>query len=73
MPKSMFVDPSEVRKPQILKIRDIPVNQYKSDFGKEFKIYGKEWLVRILYYMITIREFENMMNTFKIQGAWNGI
>ncbi|GHV38950.1 pyruvate dehydrogenase E1 subunit beta [Spirochaetia bacterium] len=73
MPKSIFVDPSEVRKPQILKIKDIPVNQYKSDFAAELKTYGKEGLVRILYDMLTIREFENMMNTFKIQGAWNGI
>jgi 2-oxoisovalerate dehydrogenase E1 component len=73
MPKSIFVDPSEVRKPQILKIRDIPVNQYKGDFAAELKTYGKERLVRILYDMLTIREFENMMNTFKIQGAWNGI
>jgi 2-oxoisovalerate dehydrogenase E1 component len=73
MPKSIFVDPSEVRKPQMLKIKDIPVNQYKSDFAGELKKYGKEGLKRILYDMITIREFENMMNEFKIKGAWNGI
>ncbi|MDR2135224.1 MAG: dehydrogenase [Treponema sp.] len=73
MPKSIFVDPAELRKPQILKIKDIPVNQYKGDFGTELKTYGKEGLVRILYDMVTIREFENMMNTFKIQVAWNGI
>jgi 2-oxoisovalerate dehydrogenase E1 component len=73
MPKSIFVDPSEVRKPQMIKIKDIPVNQYKSDFAGELKKYGKEGLKRILYDMITIREFENMMNEFKIKGAWNGI
>ncbi len=73
MPKSMFVDPVEVRKPQILKIKDIPVNQYKSDFAKEVKTYGKDRLRRVLYDMLTIREFENMLNTFKTQGAWNGI
>jgi 2-oxoisovalerate dehydrogenase E1 component len=55
MPKSIFVDPSEVRKPQILKIKDIPVNQYKSDFARELKTYGKEGLIRILYDMIVIR------------------
>jgi 2-oxoisovalerate dehydrogenase E1 component len=73
MPKSIFVDPVEVRKPQILKIKDIPVNQYKSDFTAELKKHGQEGLTRILYDMLTIREFENMINTFKIQGAWNGI
>ena len=73
MPKSIFVDPSEVQKPQIIKIKDIPVNQYAGDFAREQKTYGKEGLIRILYDMIVIREFENMMNTFKIQGTWNGI
>ena len=73
MPKSIFVDPSEVRKSQFIKIKDIPVNQYKNDFAKEIRIYGKEKLVKILHHMLIIREFENMLNTFKIQGAWNGI
>ena len=73
MPKSIFVDPAEVRKSGTIKIKDIPVNQYKNSFDNELKTYGREGLIRILYDMITIREFENMMNTFKIQGAWNGI
>ena len=73
MPKSMFVDPKEVRKSKVLKIKDIPVNQYKSDFEKELATYGEERLKRALYDMMTIREFESMLNTFKTQGAWNGI
>jgi 2-oxoisovalerate dehydrogenase E1 component len=73
MPKSIFVDPKEVRKPGVVKISDIQVNQYKSDFAGELKTYGKEKLVRVLYDMLVIREFETMMNTFKLQGAWNGI
>ena len=73
MPKSMFVDPKEVRKSKTLKIKDIPVNQYKSDFEKELATYGADRLKRTLYDMMTIREFEGMLNTFKTQGAWNGI
>jgi len=73
MPKSILVDPIEVRKPQMLKLKDIPVNQYKSDFTKELALYGKERLVRIWYDMAVIREFESMLNTFKTQGVWNGI
>lgn len=73
MPKSMFVDPKEVRKSKTLKIKDIPVNQYKSDFEKEIATYGADRLKRALYDMMTIREFEGMLNTFKTQGAWNGI
>ena len=73
MPKSIVIDPKEVRKSQILKIRDIPVNQYKSDFKKEAETYGKERLVQIWYDMAVIREFEMMLNTFKTQGVWNSI
>ena len=73
MPKSIIVDPKEVRKPQILKLKDIHVNQYKSDFKKEKELYGKERLIRIWYDMAVIREFENMLNTFKTQGVWNNI
>ena len=73
MPKSILVDPAEVRKPQTLKLKDIPVNQYKSDYKKELERYGKERLLRIWYDMAVIREFESMLNTFKTQGSWNGI
>ncbi|MFP3089452.1 dehydrogenase [Treponema sp. TIM-1] len=73
MPKSIVVNPQDVRKPEILKIKDIPVNQYKSDIKKELSRYGKDKLIRIWYDMATIREFETMLNTFKTQGAWQGI
>jgi len=73
MPKSLFVDPKKVRKAEMLKIKDIPVNQYQSNFEKELKAYGAEGLKRILYDMQTIRAFENMLNTFKTQGTWENI
>jgi 2-oxoisovalerate dehydrogenase E1 component len=73
MPKSLLVKPQDVRKPEFLKIKDIPVNQYKADIKKELDKYGKDRLKRIWYDMITIREFETMLNTFKTQGTWKGI
>ncbi|GHV78098.1 hypothetical protein AGMMS49942_29190 [Spirochaetia bacterium] len=73
MPKSQLVDPKLVRKPEVLKLKDIPVNQYKSDIKKETDLYGADRLKRIWYDMVTIREFETMINTFKTQGTWNGI
>ena len=73
MPKSLVVDPGELRKPRFLTIKNIPVNQYKSDFKKEEKRYGRDRLIRIWYDMVTIREFETMLNTFKTQGVWQGI
>ncbi len=73
MPKALVIDPKEVRKSQVIKIKDIPVNQYQSDFKKELERYGKDGLIKIWYDMVTIREFETMLNTIKTQGAWNGI
>jgi 2-oxoisovalerate dehydrogenase E1 component len=73
MPKSIIVDPKEVRKPQILKLNDIPVNQYKSNYKKEEELYGKKRLIQIWYDMAVIREFELMLNAFKTQGIWNDI
>ncbi|GAB1483938.1 hypothetical protein MASR2M78_27550 [Treponema sp.] len=30
-------------------------------------------MLRAWYDMVTIREFENMLNTFKTMGTWGGI
>lgn len=73
MPKSQLIDPKEMRKSEMVKIPDIPVNQYRGDIKKETELYGKERLVRMWYDMVTIREFESMLNTFKTQGTWQGI
>ncbi len=73
MPKSIVVNPCEVRKSQVLKIKEIPVNQYKNNIEKEIKKYGKEGLIRILNDMLIIREFETMLDTIKVKGAYKGI
>jgi len=73
MPKSIFINPKEVRKPKILKINDISINQYKPDIKKEIKKYGEEKLLKIYYDILMIREFETMLNSIKIQGSYEGI
>ncbi len=73
MPKSQIVDPSEVRRPAVLKSKDIPLNQYASDPKQEVQKYGKETLVRLLRDMLLIREFESALNEIKTQGAYQGI
>lgn len=73
MPKSIVVDPKDVRKAQMLKIKDIPVNQYQSDFEKEVQTYEEDGLKQIYIDMLLIREFETMLNTIKTQGAYQGI
>ena len=37
MPKAQFVDPRAVRKADVIKIKDIPVNRYKSDIEGELR------------------------------------
>jgi 2-oxoisovalerate dehydrogenase E1 component len=69
----MIVNPADLRKSGTLKIAPIPLNQYKRDFKKESAAYGKAGLTAMLHDMIAIREFENMLNSIKTTGAWNGI
>ncbi len=73
MPKSLVIDPKEVRKAGIIKIDDIPLNRYVPDFKKERAALGKTRLIRIYRDMAVIREFESMLNSIKIQGSWEGI
>ncbi|NBC29002.1 MAG: dehydrogenase, partial [Spirochaetes bacterium] len=73
MPQSIVIDPNEVRKGGKISVKDIPINQYTSDAKKEVKAYGKERLKKIYYDMLTIREFESMLNEIKTQGAYRGI
>jgi 2-oxoisovalerate dehydrogenase E1 component len=73
MPKSQVIDPSVVRQASTIKIKDIPVNQYKSDIKKERQQYGDNRLKDALYDMMLIREFETMLNSIKTQGAYEGI
>ena len=73
MPQSQVVDPKEVRKTGVLKSKDIPINAYQPDAAKEKKAYGKERLLRMYYDMLTIREFETMLNDIKTKGEYRGI
>lgn len=73
MPKSIVIDPKEVRKKGTLKIESIPLNSYTSDLSRELKEYGREGLLYIWYDMVTIRTFESMLNAIKTTGSWEGI
>lgn len=73
MPKSQIVDPKQVRKAQVLKLPEIPVNQYKLPLAKERKRYGDPRLVGVLEDMLIIREFETMLQKVKLEGSYEGI
>ena len=73
MPKSQYVDPNEVFKPESIHFEDIPVNQYKKTLEEEKKLYGTDELMRIYHDMRTIREFETMLNEVKTKSEYNGV
>ena len=73
MPKSLTIDPSEVRQRSVIKSQEIPVNAYAATPEQEARKYGGENLVRIYRDMVYIREFETMLDGVKKEGAYMGI
>ncbi len=73
MPKSQIVEPSKERKSGNISIAEIPLNQYQQDLAREKENYGAESLVGMYEDMLLIREFENMLQSIKTQGAYEGI
>ncbi|MGQ1786059.1 alpha-ketoacid dehydrogenase subunit alpha/beta [Saccharicrinis sp. GN24d3] len=73
MPKSQFIDPTQVRKSGKVEIKDIPVNQYEKTIEEEKVNFSKEQLIGIYHDMALIRQFETMLNMIKIRGEYEGI
>jgi 2-oxoisovalerate dehydrogenase E1 component len=73
MPKTITIDPSEVRTKSVLRGPDIPVNAYESNPKAEARKYGATNLVRIYRDMLVIREFETLLDRIKKEGSYEGI
>jgi 2-oxoisovalerate dehydrogenase E1 component len=73
MPKDQVICPEKTRQSGEITFKPIPINQYKPDYKKEEKKYGKERLVKMYYDMLVIREFETMLNQIKVQGSYQGM
>jgi 2-oxoisovalerate dehydrogenase E1 component len=73
MPRSIIINPEEVRRKGVLKSKEIILNQYKSDFKVEFEKYGAEKLKQILIDMLLIRQFETSLSNIKLEGSYQGI
>lgn len=73
MPKSLFMDPNEVRKPSMLKFTDIPVNQYSKTIKQEKANFTNDDFLRIYKHMAIIREFETMLYVIKTTNEYNGV
>ncbi|MDE0042069.1 MAG: thiamine pyrophosphate-dependent enzyme [Candidatus Poribacteria bacterium] len=73
MPKSLTIDPTEVRQRSVIKSQEIPVNAYAATPEQEAAKFGSENLVRIYRDMVYIREFESMLDGVKKEGAYRGV
>ena len=73
MTKAIMIDPTEMRKPSVLKVPEIPLNQYVSDPAAEVARYGRDTLGRVYRDMVVIREFETMLDRIKKEGSYQGI
>ena len=72
MPKSLYVDPDQMRSEGKITFEDIPINTYKKTVKEEFEEgnYTKEDLLRIFRDMTVCREFEDMLNQIKTQARY---
>lgn len=73
MPKSLAIDPHEVRRRDRIQAPDIPVNAYQPDPIAEAKHYTRADLVNMHHDMLLIREFETALDGFKKDGVYRGI
>lgn len=73
MPKSIFIDPKEVRKKGQICFDEIPMNQYSASAAEERRLYSNGELIGIYRDMYIIRAFESMLFHIKKYGQYNGI
>ena len=75
MPKSQTIEPHLTRSKQSIELLPIPVNQYDQTLRDELaggKVTADE-LLRIQHDMMLIRTFENMLDSVKKQGQFQGV
>lgn len=73
MPKELYVDPKVFKARSVLSAPSIPVHAYQADIQAERASFGDAELRRFLRDMMIIREFETMLNSFRLKGAYDGI
>ena len=73
MSKQLFVDPSALRKPGTVHFQDIPVNTYQKAVKDEVGHLTNRQLTDIYRDMLTLREFETMLNLIKTTGEYEGV
>jgi 2-oxoisovalerate dehydrogenase E1 component len=71
--KALLIDPTEARQRTTLTAPALPVNAYEADPQAEAALYGGDGLRGIYLDMLTIREFETMLDRIKKEGSYEGI
>lgn len=70
MAKQIFIDPAERRKPGVSTFQDIPLNSFQKRMKDVKEEYSDEQLKNILFDMLSIREFETMMQDLRLTGKY---
>jgi len=73
MPKSIVIDPRDIRKRGSLRPPAIPLNAYQVEPAAEATKYGTGGLLSIYGDMCLIREFETALNLIKTRGTYEGL
>ena len=73
MPKSISIDPSDVRRSSSLNFSPIPINQHSRTLEQDRTDLGDPALRRIRHDMAVIRAFENMLQEVKTQRSFQGV
>ncbi|MCK5128399.1 MAG: dehydrogenase [Clostridiales bacterium] len=73
MTKKLQVMPEEKRKAGVLEFKPIELNTYQKSVKDEKDNFKKEDFLRIYRDMLIIRNFEEMLNTVKLTGEYEGL
>ena len=73
MPKTILIEPTEMRRAGVLTAPTVPLNQYVTNSAAEVANYGAPTLVRLYRDMAYIREFESMLDRIKKEGRYEGV
>lgn len=73
MAKQIMIDPDQLRKQSEVSFQNIPVNVFRKRMRDLLGEYTKQQLIDIYFDMLTIRQFETMLQDLRLNGNFRGI
>ena len=70
MPKSIFIDPTEIRKPGKIELSPIEMNTYQKGMSDNLEGFEQDELKSFYHDMKMIREFETMLQDLRLTGKY---